>query len=247
MRWVAVGLTLLLFSSCQFIGRTVINKESTTVPGSIKKNSSQKKKNKIRVKNKIFCHTVKKGETLYRISKNYGISIERIAYENNIFDNRTIYAGQTLRIPLLKKKDKKKSNILKDEPDISNGHTFLKSWPLKNHDRRDIIKKYGKIYNKELGVFTNNNGIDLKVKSREIVTVKSGKVEYIDFLKGIGMMIGIHLDNSYFVFYYPCKNIRVKKEENVKTGEIIADTSGDILHFEVRKNKIALNPLLFLP
>ena len=183
MRWTAIGLALLLLSSCQLIGGTVINEESTTVSKSIKKNSLQKKKNKIRGKNKIFYHTIQKGETLYRISKNYGISIEKIACENNILDNRTIYAGQVLSIPLLKKKDKKKGNILKDEPEIFNGHAFLKSWPLKNHDRKDIIKKYGKIYNKELGVFTNNNGIDLKVKSKEIVTVKSGKVEYVDLME----------------------------------------------------------------
>jgi LysM repeat protein len=41
-------------------------------------------------------HTVQKGETLYRISKKYGISTQKLQEMNNIDSKTTIYAGQKL-------------------------------------------------------------------------------------------------------------------------------------------------------
>jgi LysM repeat protein len=41
-------------------------------------------------------HTVQKGETLFRISKKYGISTQKLQEMNNINANTTIYEGQKL-------------------------------------------------------------------------------------------------------------------------------------------------------
>jgi LysM repeat protein len=43
-------------------------------------------------------HTVQKGETLYRISKQYGISLEELRKLNNLSEDQPIYTGQKLRI-----------------------------------------------------------------------------------------------------------------------------------------------------
>jgi LysM repeat protein len=43
-------------------------------------------------------HTVQKGETLYRISKKYGTSVEELRKLNNLSESQSIYAGQKLRI-----------------------------------------------------------------------------------------------------------------------------------------------------
>jgi len=43
-------------------------------------------------------HTVQKGETLYRISKQYGISVEELRKLNNLSEDQPIYTGQKLRI-----------------------------------------------------------------------------------------------------------------------------------------------------
>jgi len=43
-------------------------------------------------------HTVQKGETLYRISKRYGISVEELRKLNNLSEDQPIYTGQKLRI-----------------------------------------------------------------------------------------------------------------------------------------------------
>ena len=43
-------------------------------------------------------HTVQKGETLYRISKQYGISVEELRKLNNLSEDQPIYTGQKLQI-----------------------------------------------------------------------------------------------------------------------------------------------------
>ena len=43
-------------------------------------------------------HTVQKGETLYRISKKYGISVEELRKLNNLSEDQPINTGQKLRI-----------------------------------------------------------------------------------------------------------------------------------------------------
>jgi len=48
-------------------------------------------------------HTVQKGETLFRISKKYGISTQKLQEMNNIDAKTTIYAGQTLIVGPVKK------------------------------------------------------------------------------------------------------------------------------------------------
>ena len=45
-----------------------------------------------------YIHTVQKGDTLYSVSKQYNIPMERIIEANNI-QNQTIYLGQSLNIP----------------------------------------------------------------------------------------------------------------------------------------------------
>ncbi len=49
-------------------------------------------------KSKKPYHEVSRGETLYRISKKYGISIDELRRLNNLNQNQTIYPGQKLLV-----------------------------------------------------------------------------------------------------------------------------------------------------
>ena len=44
-------------------------------------------------------HTVARGDTLFRIAKQYGITVNELAEANQINDPTLIYAGQVLIIP----------------------------------------------------------------------------------------------------------------------------------------------------
>ena len=191
-------------------------------------------------------HKVRKGETLYRISKNFKVPIEDLAEFNSIEDATKISTGQLLRIPGAGSMQISEKTLLPLKAS-NGGDSFLRSWPLRGVDRKSVIRKFGRIYNAELGIFTNNNGIDIKPRAKEIIAVNNGVITYLDFLKGIGLMIGFQVDAEYYVFYYPCEEVKVKRGEKIVTGQVVAKVSGDILHFEVRKKKLPLNPLLFLP
>ena len=47
---------------------------------------------------RYIIHTVKKGETLQRIARHYGVKADDLARWNNITDHNLIYAGQKIRI-----------------------------------------------------------------------------------------------------------------------------------------------------
>jgi len=49
-------------------------------------------------KSKRPYHEVSRGETLYRISKKYGISVDELRRLNNLNQNQTIYPGQKLLV-----------------------------------------------------------------------------------------------------------------------------------------------------
>lgn len=51
-----------------------------------------------KVDNKLIRYTVKKGDTLYSLSKKYGVSVKELVRENAI-QGETIYLGQILKIP----------------------------------------------------------------------------------------------------------------------------------------------------
>ncbi|ACO04507.1 MAG TPA: LysM peptidoglycan-binding domain-containing protein [Persephonella sp.] len=68
----------------------------------VKKAVALKKKpevKKVSYKKRYIIHMVKKGETLYRISKKYDVPVEEIIKANKIKDGK-IKAGQVLRIPV---------------------------------------------------------------------------------------------------------------------------------------------------
>ncbi|MCK5706956.1 MAG: LysM peptidoglycan-binding domain-containing protein [Candidatus Aureabacteria bacterium] len=49
---------------------------------------------------KVVDHIVKKGESLTRIAKKYGVSLKEILKENKIDDPEEIKTGEKIRIPL---------------------------------------------------------------------------------------------------------------------------------------------------
>ncbi len=87
---------------------------------------SRKNNSNIEINNTSFTHTVKKGETLYGISKTYGISQEDIIAENPSA-NAGIKSGQILIIPQPKTKG---INNNDDNKDVITYHTIQKGETL---------------------------------------------------------------------------------------------------------------------
>ncbi|MCU0651224.1 MAG: LysM peptidoglycan-binding domain-containing M23 family metallopeptidase [Candidatus Omnitrophica bacterium] len=184
---------------------------------------------------KGFSHKVKRGETLWRISRIYGVDIDRIAEANNIQDVTQLEVGQSIVIPGVSK------------PAISfagiPGEDFL--WPL----RGSVAVPFGHMSNGRA-----NKGIDIKFgRDKDISASRSGTVVFSsgDFLD-FGRTVIIDHGDGYFTVYAKDIDLLVKPGDVVQRGAKIAqaapsaDSSGAYMHFEIRKGAVSQNPHLYL-
>jgi len=180
-------------------------------------------------------HKVRKGETLWRISRHYGVGLETIAAANRLPNKQKIYVGQLLFIP-------EEAGL--DRADTAKETSFI--WPIKGK----IISFYESYKD---GV--KNKGIDIKARHGEaVVASRSGKVTFVDKnMKGFGKTIIINHDEKYSTVYAYNSQILVRVGQAVKQGTVIAKAgqSGRAdtprLHFEIRKEHEPQNPFYFLP
>ncbi len=180
-------------------------------------------------------HKIRPKETLWRISRMYGVEVEALASANGLKDAKKILAGQLLYIPA------------PDVSDFGNGakeKTFV--WPL----RGKILSFFG---NQKEGV--KNKGIDIRARHGEaVVASRSGKVSFIDEnMKGFGKTIIIDHPDEYSTVYAYNSQILVRVGQGVRQGTVIAKAgqsgraTGPRLHFEIRREHKPQNPYYFLP
>ncbi|MBN2372687.1 M23 family metallopeptidase [bacterium] len=118
-------------------------------------------------------------------------------------------------------------------------------WPLKGTITRGF-KNEGPIH---------HSGIDISSPiGTPIVSTASGRVIYDgDKMSGYGNMIIIKHNEEFSSVYAHNRVNLVKAGERVEKGQIIAEvgvsgrSTGAHLHFEIRKNKKPVDPLLYLP
>ncbi len=109
-----------------------------------------------------------------------------------------------------------------------------------------IVDNFGIKTNPVFNVQTRNDGIDIKAaNSSPIKAIAKGKVDYVGSLPGLGGVIIINHLNGYYSIYAHVSP-SVSKGQMVSQGQIIGHLSGDILHFEIRKGSVPVNPLDFI-
>ena len=120
-------------------------------------------------------------------------------------------------------------------------------WPVEGA----IVGRFGShkhpVYNI---VMPQNNGFDLAVsKGEQAKAVFDGVVRQVMVLPGYNQCVMID-HGDYFTLYCKLRNVRVKADDKVKTGDVLGtvDTiNGQTqLHFELWQGKKALNPETWL-
>lgn len=98
-----------------------------------------------------------------------------------------------------------------------------------------------------------HRGIDLGCHpGTQVHASRSGEVVFSGYEDGYGNLVIIEHEFGYRSYYGHLSRIMVKKGQRIKPGETIAlsgntgRSTGPHLHFEIRKNGQALNPLTFL-
>lgn len=208
-------------------------------------------------------HTVQKGETLYSIAWEYGKDYRSLARANRIVPPYTIFVDQKIAIrgrkssnapdgvTLAKSQSKPRSPqsntaAVKEAVNEAVKETSAPpkwDWPLRGEVLGDFSLK-GKI----------NKGIDIAGKPGSgVKAAADGVVVYAGSnLRGYGKLVIVKHDHQFLSAYGNNYSIRVDEGKKVKAGELLGrvgsnESNIEMLHFEIRKDGIPVNPVDYLP
>ncbi len=195
-------------------------------------------------------HVVRPGENLFRIGKAYGLSYEELARVNGIKHADQIRVGQRLFIPSATRQlpveliTPAEPPVAKPEQPLPAPSEDVFLWPVN-----------GKI-NSSFGPrgASFHDGVDIGVpEGTPIHAIDKGEVIYSDQLRGYGNIVILrHSGNLVSVYAHNEVNL-VHEGQNVDRGAVVGRVgstgrvTGPHLHFEIRRNNVAQDPLRYLP
>lgn len=205
-------------------------------------------------------HTVEKGQTLYRIAKTYGLTVDALMQANAIDDPRELKVGEVLRIPGAQRPTTRVVEADSPEPTppsrpvvaperrqpkvvkvgTTNGPL---AWPL----RGVLYARFGRKGREP------HDGIDLAAPAGTAVkTAAPGTVLYAGEQQGYGLIVIVEHAQGLVTLYAHNRDVRVRTGQKVRDGQVVATvgdsgkTSGPHLHFEVRREGKPVDPLEYL-
>lgn len=187
-------------------------------------------------------HIVTKGETLWHISQQYHVSIHDLISINHIKDPSHLIAGTRLIIPRRNiAETEKKSSFSSAQKVATYKEGFI--WPV----RGKVIIFFGKTKSEI------SKGIVIKAPlGARIKASKSGKVIYSGSYGPFGNTVILQHPHGFSTVYTYNKKNLVKRGQWVSQGQTIATVgasgrvSSPCLHFEIRKESKAVDPLIYL-
>jgi lipoprotein NlpD len=196
-------------------------------------------------------HFVRPGENLFRIGKAYDVPLEELARANGITDASQIRVGQRIIIPgvsrslpvgIITPVEPQATTRGAPQPGEINGDLLL--WPVNGM----INSGYGPRGS------SFHDGIDIAAaEGTPILAVEKGEVIYSDQLRGYGNIVIVRHGAGIISVYAHNEVNLVREGQQVAKGETIARVgstgrvTGPHLHFEIRKNNSAQDPLRYLP
>jgi len=199
-------------------------------------------------------HVVRPGENLYRISRYYGVDLRKVIRANHIRDVTSLSVGQAIFIPGATRKQPPQALV--PGPDVSapatSGGRELALREADLHFAWPVSGKLSSGFGWRKG--RRHEGIDIRAKRGTAVRVaEAGRVIYSGKLGDYGNVVIVKHAGRYSTVYAHNRKNRVRKGEFVERGDVIAEVgrtgnaSGSHLHFEVRRDRIAHDPLRYLP
>ncbi len=197
-------------------------------------------------------HRVAPGETVFRIARTYGITVEDLSAANGITDPRSLSVGQELLIPAVPPEEDASEPHL--EPELASASAPGKEAPRvaareempprpratsraansragKGASRADPATK-GMIDWPLRGVLYGrfgkkgrepHDGIDLAAPSGSPVkTAQEGTVLYAGEQQGYGLIVIVQHSNGLITLYAHNRDLRVKTGQTVRRSQVIA-------------------------
>lgn len=200
-------------------------------------------------------YTVKRGDTLYRISRTTGTSVKDLARLNGISPPYTIEVGQTLKLGGSKTASAKsaKKSSTKTAAVRPSSSVPQSSWPPVGQ-RCWRWPASGQVILPYSTADGGNKGIDISAaRGTPVYAAGAGKVVYVgNQLRGYGNLIMIKHSEDYITAYAHNDTMLVNNGQSVKAGQQIAtmgstDAASVRLHFQIRYRATAIDPLRYLP
>ena len=200
-------------------------------------------------------HTVEAGQTLFRIARAYGLTVDELMAANGIEDPKELKVGQQLWVPgaALTQKVAPADSPEPSAPDhptpplSAKGNKAIvgrKEGTLKWPVRGVLYARFGR-KGKE-----PHDGIDLAAPAgTPVKTAGEGTVLFAGEQKGYGLIVIIEHPKGMVTLYAHNRDLRVKGGQKVREGQVISTvgdsgaTSGPHLHFEVRQDGNPVDPL----
>lgn len=207
-------------------------------------------------------YVAEKGDTLEDVARKFETTVEALKKENGLTRNK-LSRGQIIKIPNTSSastflppnhaRDEegegqvKRPRVKEMAPSASNPKISLHlAWPIENG-----------VVSSEFGIRKNgkHDGIDITApEGTKIVSSADGTVIFSgEGPTGYGKIVVIkHEENVVTIYAHNSKNIAVKGR-SVKQGDVVAlvghtgRATGSHCHFEVRINRVARDPLAYLP
>ncbi|HEX7409153.1 MAG TPA: M23 family metallopeptidase [Candidatus Binatia bacterium] len=196
-------------------------------------------------------HRVRAGETLYRISKAYGLSVKRLAEANHLSDPSRLEVGQRLLIPHARRElpvsliTPRTANLHRPDGKHRPAGDVKFFWPVAGGAVTSGFGQRGHSF---------HDGIDISAPvGTPVHAAQDGDVIYSDVLRGYGNVIIVRHPHGFATVYAHNRSNQTHEHQHVRQGEVIGSvgdsgrTSGANLHFEVRQDNVAQDPLDFLP
>jgi murein DD-endopeptidase MepM/ murein hydrolase activator NlpD len=188
-------------------------------------------------------HTVKKDETLWRISRTYGVDLETLQWVNDVEDVTDLRVGRVLFIPGVERVREITPAQPGDDAPLTGMVDLV--WPLMGRKTSGFGPR-GK---------RHHDGLDIAApKGTPVVAAAAGRVAYSgNGMRGYGRVVVIKHQNDLSTVYAHNSKLLVRMGDSVGQGQTIARVgqtgwaTGPHLHFEVRRRGVPENPIKFLP
>ena len=193
-------------------------------------------------------YIVKKGDTLWRIAKNCGVSVETILRANHITNTKDLKVGQKLIITNSGKSYTSSASHSSNTPvsNITGGISpkgFI--WPVKGQ----VVSQFGEMRNgaKNMGIYI------LPQPGQKLVAAKKGTVEAVTDADDGTHIIVIKHDGGCRTIYGCRSNPTVGEGSYVEQGQPIASISQTStgnpseINFKIYVKDKPVNPLSYLP
>jgi LysM repeat protein len=194
---------------------------------------------------KGVLHAVAKGETLAKIADDYGVDEKTLKAENNLHWWHGLKEGDVIFIP-----GAKPLLMVKEWKDYFS-HRGIFGDPLGHWEK--INSPFGVRIDPLTGDTRHHGGVDLHAKYGDpVYAAANGRVAFTGVSGGYGNLIVVAHGNGYQTYYGHLSKIYAKVGQRVHRGSLIGRVgatgrvTGPHLHFEIRKNGKAQDPLLYI-